>query len=70
MENCQCDCKKSCRRGNPCGGGGAVYGLGLIGSAVYFIQHSATFWEGVVGIGKAILWPAFLIHRVLELLGL
>jgi hypothetical protein len=31
-------------------GGGAVYGLGFIGALVYFIQHAATFWEGVLGI--------------------
>jgi len=49
-------------------GGGAVYGLGLVGALVYFLQHANTLWEGVVGIVKAILWPGFLIYRVLELL--
>ena len=52
-------------------GGGpssAVYGLGFVGAAVYFIQHATTFWEGVLGILKAILWPGFLIYKVLELL--
>ena len=46
----------------------AVYGLGFIGAAVYYVQHSQTFWEGVVGILKAIVWPAFLVYKVLELL--
>jgi hypothetical protein len=26
---------------------GAVYGLGLIGAAIYFISTSAGFWMGV-----------------------
>lgn len=46
-----------------CGGGSAVYGLGLIGAAVYFINHSTTFWAGVLGVLKAIVWPAFLIYQ-------
>jgi len=49
-------------------GGGAVYGLGLIGAAIYFIQHADTFWMGVLGFLKAIVWPAFLVYRVLEVL--
>jgi len=47
---------------------GAVYGLGMIGAAVYFIQHSESFWGGVLGIFKAIFWPAMLMYKVLELL--
>src|SRR5262249_24999016 len=27
-----------------CGGGGAVYGLGLIGAVVYYWQHAHGFW--------------------------
>jgi hypothetical protein len=51
-------------------GGGAVYGLGFIGAAVYFIQHASTFGEGVIGFLKALVWPAFLIHKVLGLLNM
>lgn len=43
-----------------------VYGLAFIGSLVYYIQHAATFWMGVVGFFKAMLWPAFLIYKALE----
>lgn len=50
------------------GGGSAVYGLGLIGAAIYFIQHAATFWMGVLGILKAIVWPAMLVYKLLEFL--
>jgi hypothetical protein len=46
------------------GGSGAVYGLGFIGALIYYIGHAATFWVGVVGFFKAIVWPAFLIYQV------
>jgi len=49
---------------------GAVYGLGLIGALVYFLQQATTFWEGLLGILKALVWPALLIYRVLGLLNL
>ncbi len=64
--------KKDVRCVNKCtggtGAGGAVYGLGLIGALVYYIQGSQTFMEGVTGFFKALVWPAFLIFRVFELL--
>ncbi len=52
------------------GGGDAVYGLGLIGAAIYFIGHAATFWLGVLGFLKALVWPAFLIYEVLKMLNM
>jgi hypothetical protein len=45
--------------------GGGLYFLGIIGAAVYYIQQSATFWEGVVGVLKALVWPAFLVYKLL-----
>ena len=36
-------------------GSNAVYGLGFIGSAVYFIGQANTFWQGVLGFLKAIV---------------
>ncbi len=48
--------------------GAGVYGLGFIGAAVYFISHAATFWAGVVGFLKAMVWPAFLIYQALAAL--
>ena len=50
------------------GTSGAVYGLGLIGAAVYFIQHATTFWAGVLGLLKAIVWPAVLVYKLLGFL--
>ena len=51
-------------------GGGAVYGMGMIGAAVYFIGHAAGFWLGVLGLLKAIVWPAFLIYYAMRSLGI
>jgi hypothetical protein len=48
----------------------AVYGLGLIGAAVYFISTATTFWMGVLGFLKAIVWPAFLVYEAMKSLGL
>lgn len=53
-----------------CGPSGAVYGLGVIGAAVYFIQQAPSFWAGVVGLLKALVWPAFLVYDALKFLGL
>ncbi len=47
---------------------GGIYGLAFIGALVYFIQHATTFWDGVLGIGKAIFWPAMLIYKLFEYL--
>jgi len=44
----------------------AVYGLGFIGAAVYFISQAAGFWMGVLGFLKAIVWPAFLVYGALK----
>jgi hypothetical protein len=44
------------------GGGGAVYGLGFIGAAIYFISTAGSFWMGVLGFLKALVWPAILVY--------
>ena len=49
---------------------GAVYGLGFIGAAVYFISHAAGFWMGVVGFLKAMVWPAFLVYEACKQMGM
>ena len=53
---------------NRCGAGGGVYGLAFIGAAIYFLQHATSFWNGVLGILKAIVWPAVVIYKLLEFL--
>jgi hypothetical protein len=48
--------------------GGAVYGLGLIGAVVYYVQQADAFWPGVLGVLKALVWPAFLVYDALKAL--
>jgi hypothetical protein len=47
----------------------AVYGLGLIGAAIYFISTATGFWIGVLGFLKAIVWPVFLVYEAFKYLG-
>lgn len=53
---------------NKCGGGGVIYGLGLIGALVYYIQHADSFMSGFLGILKAVVWPAFVAYHLLGFL--
>jgi hypothetical protein len=59
-------------RGHPAASGasGGMYGLGFIGAAVYFIGHAVTFWAGVLGFLKAIVWPAFLVYALMKHIGM
>ena len=59
---------KNCNMNASCGG--ALYGLGFIGAAVYYISTATGFWIGVLGFLKAIVWPAFLVYEALKFLGL
>ena len=47
---------------------GSIYGMAFIGAAIYFIQHAASFWQGVFGFVKAVFWPAVLMYKLLETL--
>jgi hypothetical protein len=44
----------------------AIYGLGFIGAAIYFISVATSFWIGVLGFLKAIVWPVFLVYEVFK----
>ncbi|HMU10105.1 MAG TPA: hypothetical protein PKC54_08875 [Ferruginibacter sp.] len=47
----------------------AVYGLGFIGAAIYYISTATGFWMGAMGILKALFWPAFLVYQALKTMG-
>lgn len=51
-------------------GSGAIYGIGVLGALVYFIQTATSFIDGVVGVFYAIFWPGVVLYKVLELLNL
>jgi len=66
MHGFWCKHGKADKYNGHCGAcGGGIYFLGFIGSAVFYLQQSATFWQGVVGILKAFVWPAFLVYKLL-----
>jgi hypothetical protein len=50
------------------GGGGAVYGFGLIGALVWTWQQANGIGEHAVGILKALVWPAFLVYDAFQAL--
>ena len=64
---CEQNYKYHCRN-NYSNGSGAVYGLGFIGAAIFFISKATTFWVGVLGLLKAMVWPAFLVYETLKFL--
>ena len=67
IKECSMKCCKG--RGGMCNGAASgVYGLGLIGAAIYFIGQATTFWMGVLGVLKAIVWPAMLVYELLKFL--
>tara|TARA_Y100000310_G_C20250639_1_gene608917 strand:+ start:374 stop:565 length:192 start_codon:yes stop_codon:yes gene_type:complete len=51
------------------GCGGAAYGLGFLGAVVYYISTASGFWNGVLGVLKAIVWPAFFVFELLRFVG-
>jgi len=55
--------KCNCGSGTACGGG--FYFLGFLGAFIYYAQQSTTFWQGIVGFLKALVWPAFLVYKLL-----
>ncbi len=53
----------------PPAGGGAVYGLGMIGALVYFIGSAESGSDYLLAVGKAMVWPALLVYRAFKVLG-
>lgn len=61
-------CGKS--RGMKCGGTSCIYFLAFVGAAVYYIQLANTFWAGVLGVLKALVWPAMVVYELMGFLGM
>ncbi len=49
-------------------GGGAIYGIGVIGALIYYLQHATSIFDGIIGIIYAIFWPAVVVYKALDLL--
>lgn len=72
------DCKECCKDCKPMhnhhhgggnGSGGAIYFFGFVGAAFYFCQNT-TGMNFAIGMLKALVWPAFLVHKVFTMLGI
>jgi len=46
-----------------------LYGLGFVGALVFYIQNADSFMVGVLGVLKAIVWPAILVYKLLGFVG-
>jgi hypothetical protein len=67
MSGCNCNVNKNYSMNQSCMG--AVYGLGFVGAAIYYISNATGFWMGALGVLKALVWPAFLVYEMLKLVG-
>ncbi len=47
---------------------GGIFFLTYIGAAVHFVGAVDGFWQIVLALLKAAVWPAFLINKVFDLL--
>ena len=48
---------------------GFMYFLTFIGAAVYFEQSAVGFWDVIVALLQALVWPAFFVFHALQALG-
>jgi len=61
--------EKACGGKGDIGGcGSCSYFLGVIGAAAYYIQATTGFWNTVLALLKALVWPAFLVYELLKFL--
>ena len=50
--------------------GGGIYFFAFLGAAIYYIENAASFGDGLWGVIKALFWPAMLLYKAFEALGL
>lgn len=52
------------------GPSGFVFFLAYIGAAIYFVEKAANgFWEVVLALLQAAIWPVYVIYHVLQSIG-
>lgn len=61
---------RSTRGADPHAPFGFVYLLTIIGAAVYFVGEADGFWGVVLALLKALVWPAFVAYRALQLMSI
>lgn len=47
---------------------GFVFFAAWIGALVHFVGNADGFWNIILAFLKACVWPAFLVHKIFELL--
>ncbi len=47
-------------------GGNAVYVVGFVGALIYFMQAATSFWGVILGFFQALVWPAYIVYKLLE----
>ncbi len=57
--------KKMCGTACSSSNGGCIWFLGFVGAAVYYISTTTGFWAGLLGVLKALVWPAMLVFKLL-----
>lgn len=69
-ESKECCKDKMMFKKHQCGHGGnnAIYGLGVVGALFYFLKGATSIGVVLMGIGKAIFWPAILMFKLLTFL--
>ena len=50
-------------------GGGAIYGLGIFGALVYYLQQANVFWEYLLSFVQGFFWPAWMVYEIFATLG-
>jgi hypothetical protein len=60
--------KRGARGSGRTQGGGAVYGLGMIGALVYFLGAAQTDRDRLLAFPMAMVWPALLVYRLFRFL--
>jgi hypothetical protein len=67
----ECCYKKMIFKNHHHRGGGdsnVIYCLGVVGALFYFLKNAVTFGAILLGIGKAFVWPALLMFKLLTYL--
>lgn len=48
------------------GTSGALYFVGFVGALIYWMQAAVGFGAVVTGFLKALVWPAYIVYKLLE----
>lgn len=62
-EGSSCSTKCGCKHTGSC-----IYFLGFVGAAVFYLSTTSGFWNIVLAILKSLVWPAFVVFKLLAFL--